>query len=282
MDSARELSIGFLRSHPEGAAPVLEAIAPQDAAAFLKDVPDDVAGQAFESMQPLVAAAILPVLTRKKAAAALLTMDIHERSRIMRLLDDDLMKSIMDQMPKGAARDVARFLQYPEGSVGAWMSSDVAVFEKTATVGECLVQLRALPYKIRNLVFVVDAEKKLCGAVDLAKLLAAADDASIENLANAGLRRISPYAQLTSVVALAAWDTALSLPVVDSKKRLLGALHFDRLREGLASQQQAGSDRHIGQIMVHMAEAFLVCAAGVLHAPSAKPDLSRPIGEMED
>jgi Mg/Co/Ni transporter MgtE len=122
MDSARELSIGFLRTHPEGAVSVLEAIAPEDAAAFLKEVPDNVPGRVLELMQPLVAATILPALTRKKAVAILLTMDVHSRSRIMRLLDDGLMKSIIDQMPKGAARDLAKFLHYPEGSVGAWMS----------------------------------------------------------------------------------------------------------------------------------------------------------------
>jgi Mg/Co/Ni transporter MgtE len=282
MDSARELSIGFLRSHPEGAVPVLEAIAPEDAAAFLKDVPDDVAGKVLEIMEPLAAAAILPALTRKKAAAVLLTMDVHGRSRIMRVLEDDLMKSIMNQMPKGAARDLERFLRYPEGSVGAWMSSDVAVFEMSITARDCLAQLRALPYKIRNLIFVIDAEKKLQGAVDLAKILAAEDDAGIGTEANSDIKRISPYAQLTSIVALTAWDTALSLPVVDTKGRLLGALHFDRLREGLASQQRPKSEMHMSKIMVYLAEAFLVCAAGFLHAPAAKAGLSRPIGELED
>jgi magnesium transporter len=282
MDSARDLSVGFLTSHPEGAVPVLEAIAPEDAAAFLKDIPDAVAGRALEIMQPLVAAAILPALTRKKAAAILLTTDVHARSHIMRLLEDDLMKSIMDQMPKSAARDLARFLRYPEGSVGAWMSSDVAVFETSTSAHDCLAQVRALPYEIRNLVFVVDAQKKLHGAVDLAKLLAAADDTSVETEANTDIKRLSPYAQLASVVALTAWDAALSLPVVDTKGRLLGALHFDRLRQGLASQQRAKSEMHVSRVMVYLAEAFLVCAAGFLHAPSAKVGLSRPIGELED
>jgi len=281
MNSATEFSIGFLRSHPEGAAGVLAAIAPEDAAAFLADVPDDLVGRALENMEPLAAAAVLPALSQEKAAAALLAMDVHGRSQIMRLLDDERMKSIMGRMPKGAARDLARFLHYPDGSVGAWMSSEIAVFEKSATVGECLAQLRALPYRIRNLVFVVDADRKLCAAADLAKLLAAADDASIESVADSDVRRISPYAQLTSVVALAAWDTALSLPVVDSKGGLLGALHFDRLREGLAAQQRAGSDSQIGQVTFHLAEALLVCAAGVLHTPSTKPALSRPVGERE-
>lgn len=282
MDSAKKLSIDFLQSHPEGAVPVLEAIAPADAAAFLKDVPDEIAGRAFEVMQPLVAAAIVPALTAKKLAAVLLTMDIYGRSRILRVLDQSLTASVMDQMPKGAARDLTKFLRYPEGSAGACMASNVAVFERTARVHDCLAQLRALPDKVRNPIFVIDAGKKLYGAVDLAKLFVTPDDESIGTAADTGIKRLSPYARLTSIVALKAWDTALSLPVVDTKGRLLGALHFDRLREGMASEQRAGTEHHMGRIVVHLAEAFLVCAAGILHGSPAKPALSRPVGELED
>ncbi len=162
------------------------------------------------------------------------------------------------------------------------MSSDVPVFDKSTTVRDCLAQLRALPDKIRNLVFVIDAQKRLCGAVDLAELLGAPDDTSIDAVAHTDLKRLSPYARLTSIVALAAWDTALSLPVVDTRRRLLGALHFDRLREGLASEQRVEAEAHVGRIMIHVAEAFLVCAAGILHGPMANPALSRPVGRLED
>lgn len=282
MDSAKVLSIGFLRSHPKGAVPVLEAVALEDAAAYLREVPDDVGARALEIMQPMVAVAVLSRWTRKKAAAVLLTMDAYGRSRIMRVLDDDLMSSILGQMPKGTARDLARFLEYPEGSVGAWMSSDVVVFETSDTVGDCLERLRALPDKVRNSVFVVDPQKRIFGAVDLAQLLVTPDDISIDTVADTDTRRLSPYARLTSIVALVAWDTALSLPVVDTKGRLLGALHFDRLREGLTAARRSAAEGHIGQIMVHMAEAFLVCAVGILHGPSEKPALSRPAGAPED
>ena len=281
MDSASALSVGFLRSHPKGAVSVLESVAPEDAAAFLKDAPDDLVGSALEIMQPLVAAAIVPELTQKKAAAALLTMDAHGRSHIMRLLDAGLMESIMSQMPKGAARDLARFLHYPEGSVGAWMSSDVAVFEKSITVRDCLAQLRALTGKTGNVVFVIDAQNKLYGAIDLARLLAAPNEATIGATANLDIKRLSPFARLTSIVALTAWDTALSLPVVDPKGRLLGALQFDFLREGLSSEQRTGTEKPMGRIIVHLAEAFLVCAAGILNATADKPSLSRPLDDLE-
>jgi len=281
MDSVRDFSIGYLRSHPEGAASVLESLAPVDAAAFLKDVPSEPAGRVLERMQPLVAAAILPAMTRKKAADVLLAMDVHGRSQVVRLLDDSLMAAIMKQMPKGAARDLAKFLRYPEGSVGAWMSLDVAVFERSSTAGDCLAQLRNLPDKVRGLVFVVDSERKYYGVVEVVDLLSIPEERCVETAARTNAKRLSPFARLISVVSLPSWDTALSLAVVDSKGRLLGALHFDRLRDGLASEQRAVEERPMGQVVVHMAEAFLVCVAGLLQAPAAKPVLARTHGKVE-
>ena len=282
MNSAQELSIGFLKVHPEGAALVLEAIDPEDAAAYLKEVPDTIGGRALTLIQPLVAAAILSNLTRKKSADILLTMDVQGRSRVLRLLDDNLTKSIMSQMPKGAARDLLRFLNYPEGSVGAWMSSDVAVFDKSVSVRDCIAKLRSLPGEIKSLVFIVDSQHRLHGAVDLADLLVAADDTGIDTLVDTGIRRLSPYARLSSAVALTAWDAALLLPVVDTKGKLLGALRFDRLREGLAAEHRSGTDGKMASLLVHMAEALLVCAAGVLQGTTAKPILSRSVSKQEN
>ena len=189
----------------------------------------------------------------------------------------------MAQMPKGAARDLLRFLQYPEGSAGAWMASDVAIFERATTVGDCLAQLRTLPEKVRSLIFVVDGQNRLYGAVDLGDLFSVPEDSTVDTAAVTGVKRVSPLARLSSVVALPAWDTALSLPVVESKGRLLGALHFDRLREGLASERRvAATDAPMGQIVFHLAEAFLVCAAGILHLSSGRSILARPASEAED
>ena len=69
---------------------------------------------------------------------------------------------------------------------------------------------------------------------------------------------------------------------VDTKGRFLGALHFDRLRDGLALERGVEAETHMSHIMVHLAEAFLVCAAGMLHGSTAKPVLSRTAAALED
>jgi len=276
MNSAKQFSLEYLTLHREGAVAVLEKLDPIDAAAYLKDVPDEVVRDALEVMQPIVAAAILSDLPHKKIANAMLAMDNHSRSQIMRVLGDEQLKSILAQMPKKAARDLTKFLEYPEGTVGASMSSNVPVYEPATKVGDCFEHLRALPEKIRNAVFVVDAQRKFVGAVELADFFLAADDIEIGTIADKSIKCLSPYDRLTSIVALTAWDAALSLPVIDTKGRFLGTLHFDHLRTGLAAERYVAPEQHLGEILAHLAEAFLVCALGLLDSSSRKPTLSRP------
>jgi Mg/Co/Ni transporter MgtE len=161
------------------------------------------------------------------------------------------------------------------------MSSDIAVFDRSVTVRDCLAQLRTLPETLRGAAFVVEKEKRLIGVVDIARLLAASDESGIDVAVRMDIKRLSPFARLVSIMALPAWDTALFLPVVDSKGQLLGALHFDALREGMKSEQRNEAERPMSQLLVHMAEALLVCAAGVLQAPSGKAVLSRSTGTPE-
>jgi magnesium transporter len=281
MDKAKEFSIGFLENHPLGAVSVLETLSPGDAAAYLKDVPKDVAGKVLNFMQPLSIAAILPKLSADKAATLLTDMDVHARTRVMRLVDDSLMSAIMDAMPKGAAKDITKFLKYPEGSVGSWMSSDMAVFEESISVEVCLNQLRALPERVRSPLFVIDKKRKFIGAIELADLLIASDEAIMGDLVDTGIRRLSPLARLSTVVTLDAWDSAHTLPVVGNRGLLLGALHFDRLRDGLTHERRVEERQPVGRLVAHMAEALLVCAAGALHGARSSTPLARPIGDLE-
>lgn len=282
MDKAKEFSIGFLEKHPLDAVSVLEALPPADAATYLKDVPEAVACKALDLMQPLVVAAVVPKLQVTKAANLLLGMDAPARSRVMRLLDDSLKSSIIAGLPKKTARELEKFLTYPEGSVGSWMSSDMAVFEQTITVEECLNQLRALPDSVRNPLFVIDEKRKFVGAIEIADLLIASDEEIIGKLLDRDIKRLSPLARLSTVVSLNAWDKALSLPVVSNRFLLLGALHFDRLRDGLAFERHGDETQPTGRLIAHMAEAMLVCAAGALHGVRSKSVLARPVGEAEN
>jgi magnesium transporter len=281
MDRAAELSIAFLETYPLSAARVLDQIAPDDAAAYVSDAPEAVAATVLGLMQPARAAAVLTRSTPKKAAALLIQTPAHARSLLLRALPDETTDLILAAVPRRQAAALRRYLAYDPGTVGAWMEAPRATFTRDTTVGDCLDRIRRLGGRLGSVVFVIDAERRLLGTVDFEALLGADDDMSLVDLMRKGVTSLSPQASLTTVVSHTAWDTSLSLPVADRRRRLVGVLHFDSLREGLIVGRGSAGGIQANLLLVHLAQALLVTLSGLLHIAAAESAPTRMAGGEE-
>ncbi len=281
MDRATELSIAFLETQPAGAARALEQIPAEDAAAFVEEVPEPRAAAVLGHMQPARAAAILEHLSPKKAATVLMQTAAPARSVLLRAVSGPARDAALAALSKREAAALRRYLAYAPGTVGAWMDAPRAVFATDATVGDCLKRVRRLGVRLGSLVFVVDEERRLLGVVDVDRLLGAQDSVLLGEVMKKDFSRLSPQASLATVVSLPAWDRALSLPVVDRSRRLLGVLHFDSLREGLLADRRQTEGFQINFLVVHLVQAFLVALSGLLQTATTEPGVSRLTSDWE-
>ncbi|WP_119165521.1 magnesium transporter MgtE N-terminal domain-containing protein [Algihabitans albus] len=275
MSRASELSLAFLQNHPSGAARVLEQIEPADAAAFIEASPEASAALVLSYMQPIQASALLVRCAPLKAAAFLSQMTASARSVLLRTLSQQQVMEILSALPKREAASLRRYLAYGTGTVGAWMDAPRAIFPVDASVKDCLAGIRGLGTRVGSAIFAVDADRKLLGTLDMDALLSADDKDLLGDLLEKDFVALSPQAPLTSVVTLQAWDSALSLPVADRSRRLLGVLHFDSLREGLVADSGEVSTVQINVVLSHMVQAFLISIMGLVNAAATEPGLTR-------
>ena len=281
MNRATELSIAFLEARPLGAARALERIPPEDAAAFLEEAPEIRTATVLSQMQPARAVAILERASPKKAAAVLSKTTVHARSVLVRALPPSTKDAILAAFSRREAAALRRYLAYDVGTVGAWMDAPKATFAPDTAVKDCLERIRRSGTRLGSLLFVIDEDKRLRGVVDVEGLLGAKDDALLGELMQKNFTRVSPNASLAAVVSLPAWDRALSLPVTDRSRRLVGVLHFDSLRESLLVERGPAEGPRINVLVVHLVQAFLVVLAGLLHTATAAPSLSRLASDGE-
>lgn len=274
MNRAVEISRAFLKSQPTCAARALDRVPPADVAAFVAAEDEADVAEVIARMQPSRAAAILENLAPAKAAALLHHAPAHVRAVVMRALPPASQQAILRAAPRRQAAALSRFLSYDSGSVGAWMDAPSATFAPDTTVGDCLRQLRSLGGRLDPSIFVVDAERRLLGVVELGDLLTAADDERLDAIMRRNIATIAPQASLGSVVSLEAWDSALALPVVD-RRRLVGSLRFDSLREALDIHHGASGGLTANVVTMHMAQALLVSLSGLIHVATREPALSR-------
>lgn len=281
MDNAVELSIAFLRRHPAGAARALARIPPQDAAAFAADAPGATVALALGHMQPASAVRILEQCEPKAAATLLLEMTGTAQAATLRALPGPVRGVILNAMPKRRAATMRRLLSHAAGSVGAWMEATQATFRPETTVAECLQRVRSLQSRLGGIVYLTDANARLLGSVDIDDVLSAADDLPLSGLPQRRVRVLHPQTPLSSTMGLPDWDSALSLPVADRSRRLLGALSFESLREGLAADRVEARGWQFNVLLLHVAQAFLVSLSGLLQVAITEPELSR-LGDEED
>ncbi len=281
MDRATELSIAFLQAQPIGAARALEQLLPEDAAAFIEEVTEPSISVALGQMQPARAAAILERVSPRKAAKLLSQTPAPSRSVLLRALSGSARDAALGALSKREAAALRRYLTYAAGTVGAWMDAPKATFAPDVTVKDCLQRIRQLGVRLGSLVFVIDGEKRLLGVVDVDGLLGAKDGALLSELTQKDFTRLSPQASPSTVVSLPAWDRALSLPVIDRSRRLLGVLHFDSLREGLLVDRRETKGFQVSFLVVHLVQALLVTLSGLLHTATTEPGLSRLNSEQE-
>jgi magnesium transporter len=232
-------------------------------------------------MQPASAARVLEQLEPEKAAALLRQAPAYAQTLLMRAVSPAAQQVILKAAPRRQAAALSRHLTFDPASVGAWMEVPGATFPPATRVADCLETLRGLGQRLSSHVHVVDGEQRLLGVAALERLLAAEDETLLEEIMQRDIASTVPQATLASIVALAAWDSTLALPVVDQRRRLVGSLRFESLREGLDIQHGAAGRLQLNLVAMHMAEAFLVSLSGLLQVAATEPGLSRLAGEAE-
>ncbi len=241
------LSLAFLARNPESAGAVLNDLPPSDASAFFAGVPPRLIGPVLARMAPWPAARCLAELAPDLAAAALREAPFQDAAAILRLLDETARGPVVEGFPRRLAADFRRSLDYPEGTVGAWVDPGVPVLAPDAMVGDA----RKAARKARTLIdvlFLVDDKRRLAGVVRTSALLRLDDTAALATAADQPPLPLLARMRIASALEVADWEDYSALPVVTRRDQVIGAVTRavlgEAARKGAAavSGQAAGAD----------------------------------------
>jgi predicted transcriptional regulator len=121
-------------------------------------------------------------------------------------------------------------LQYREGSVGALLDPLVPGLPLDQRATDTLAWLRAHPGQADQILFIVDRDHRLVGALSLHALIVADEATSLERLAQPVPFALPAAALAASALVNPAWHETRTMPVVDGNGVYLGALRYRALR----------------------------------------------------
>jgi magnesium transporter len=127
------------------------------------------------------------------------------------------------------AASLLNLLNYEEGTAGSIMAVELVKVMDTATVQECINEIRIQSENVDNIyvVYVVDAHNRLVGYVNLKWLIINKPDVSVKQIVQTKIISAKTSDSLEEVANLTKKYDLIVVPVVDALGRLVGRITVD-------------------------------------------------------
>ncbi|HEV2350468.1 MAG TPA: CBS domain-containing protein [Terriglobia bacterium] len=242
-DPARrvKLRISFDRLaelHPADIAEILEELSRNEQKAVIESLDDETAAQAISEIPTKMQADLLESMPSAKAADVLEEMPPDEAADVLQELPPETSAGLLAGMEMEDAKEVRELLGFERNTAGALMTTDFIVVGETATVEGAIVGLKYFegPLESIHVIFLINADLVLTGAVPLARILLAEAKTPLSQLVSDPLISIDSSADNKAVIDTFHKYNLVSLPVVDEKSRLLGVVTADDVLELVVQQ----------------------------------------------
>jgi len=225
----------FFDKDMEGAVHILESMTEEEAAQILKSLPTSLSVRVLKGLQI--------------SYAAMLVQDADEAflSEMTTLLDPQFAASLLMRLPLDARERMSTFisgklkeqvrelLDYPEDSVGRTMTTDFIALKKDNTAEEAIEKIRSLAKKRfpSSYVYIVDAEGRLTGVLNMRDLMLAAPEKKLEEISRQELFTLHCFTDRQEAANELAKRKFFAAPVVDSENHILGIVKAERMIHGV-------------------------------------------------
>ena len=219
--------------HPADIADIVEEMTADERRAVFEQLDVETAAEALSEVEPEMQATIVSDLPEERAADILEEMAPDEATDLLQDLPEETREELVDLMQKDEAKDVEELLTYPEESAGGMMTSDFIALAGSMTAGQAIDRLRELQPEPESTyyLYVVDDQGRLDGIVSLRDLVVAQPAKKLSDIMDTHVLKVDVTTPKEDLAALIAKYDLLALPVVDSKRVLVGTVTVDDVVE---------------------------------------------------
>jgi magnesium transporter len=224
MAEGEVLGRAFAADHPGEAADVLEGVPAAAVAAFLAELPAADAAAVLAAMLPGPAAGVVAAMAPEAGAAALRNVPPERAAALLRCLDRDRREALVTALRPGRRAAVKLLLAYPADTVGAWADPRVLAVRRDASVGHARRAVADSGTPAACDLYVVAGDRHLVGTVPVGKLLRLDPEEPVARVMDAEVAALPASLGVMEARGAPDWTGHGSLPVVDARGRLLGAV----------------------------------------------------------
>lgn len=158
-------------------------------------------------------------------------MPVDEAVDLIQKLPPKTGGRILSLLSPQKAKEISELLRYPPESIGGIMTTRIPVFRSSTIIEEVIKEYLAKEssgaYDKHNYIYVVDAEGRLVGWVEVRSLLTKPRSKLLKDVASKVPVTVDPFSDREVAAKLAVTYDLSEIPVVDKEGRLLGIITLD-------------------------------------------------------
>lgn len=230
LDNAiQALQRDLVENHPDDAVQLLERLPPAEVANVLSVHPISLTVSVWNRLSPDIGIRAIDALPETQSVRVLSHMDPSRSAAMLFMRDPEARENYLTQLPQAQADELRAILAFPADSAGALMDPRVLLLRGDTTVREALTRIRALHRRGMRMLFVVDADNRLRGQVDIQDIATATATTRLEEIQHPVQAVVNAVAPREEVVEILERYRLTDLPVVDAEERLIGAVRYRNL-----------------------------------------------------
>jgi CBS domain-containing protein len=224
------------RLKPAQIADLLEDASTAEEAEILGRVHADpeLEADVFEELDEDLAARLLGARTNPEIASVLTRMRADDAADAIADLPQGRRQPVLDLLPPGQRAKVTTLMGFNPSSAGGLMCLDFLALPGTLTVADALAAVaraRGLQPEALASIYALDADGRLTGVARLVTLVQADPAARLALVCDTDPVRIGPDTDITDVAVLMTDYNLTTIPVVDTRRRILGLITVDDVLE---------------------------------------------------
>ncbi|MCQ9616357.1 magnesium transporter [Paenalcaligenes niemegkensis] len=188
-------------------------------------------------------------MSREEISLLLTHMDHDRRADLYNRLPEDARALILPGIAHAEREDIRKLASFPEGSVGAVMTSAYVTLNANMMAAEALEHVRLVAPDAETIYqcYVLDDNRHLIGTISLRQLLVALPNALIADLMVTEVIHAQASApQIEAATRISHYDL-LALPIIDSNGEMVGIVTHDDARD-VDDAESADDQRRFGAV----------------------------------
>lgn len=162
----------------------------------------------------------------KKKAAVVSEMDADKIARLLRQMDKRERETLTGLIDNEAKREIALLVSFDEDQIGSRMTTNFVSIESKLTIKQAMRELIRQAEDNDNIstLYIVDEEKKFCGALSLNELIIAREGTKLEDLIVTSYPFVYAREEIDDCIEWIKDYSEDSIPVLDEENKLLGVI----------------------------------------------------------